>query len=241
MARPIVLCVQNDPTDSLGIAPPLLREAGCDVTLLRAFDESAAWPAASGLAGLVVFGGEMNADQLDRYPYLLRVRRLMREMVDRGVPTLGICLGSQLLARAFGARVYPAPVRELGFVPIVPTAAAASDPLLAAVESGDRLFQWHEDTFDLAAGATLLATGQAALAQAYRLGSRAWGVQFHPEVDVPEIQQWLRDAGSKLESKWGRTEDEVMAEVKAFLPAQERRARALFARYAVEVGSARGP
>lgn len=232
MARPIVLCVRNEPADSLGVAPRLLREAGCEVVVSDAFEHDPPSPAGDGrLAGLVVFGGEMNADQLDRYTYLRRVREMMRHAVDRAIPTLGICLGAQILARAFGARVYRAPVRELGFVPIVPSPAALDDPLLSQVRPGDHFFEWHEDTFDLPAGATLLATGNAVHHQAFRIGS-GWGIQFHPEVDAEEITRWLADAGPGLESAWGRAADQVMADVGRHLADQTSRAQGLFQAFA---------
>ena len=247
MASPVVLCIRHDPLDSLGLAPSLLREAGCEVAVLDAFNPAAQWPdpppspsPARGegkIGGLMVFGGEMNVDQLDRYPYLLRVRQLMRETVDRGIPTLGICLGAQLLARAFGAAVTRAPVRELGFVPIWPTTAAVSDPLLAGLTAGDRFFQWHEDTFDLPAGAILLATGRAVPIQAYRVAGCGWGVQFHPEVDAAELAAWLRP----LKSQWGRTSEEILLEAGTHLPAQGRRARGLFLGFAGLVSARETP
>lgn len=183
---------------------------------------------------MVVFGGEMNADQLDHFPYLLQVRRLMRDAVRRGVPTLGICLGAQILARAFGAGVYRAPVRELGFTPIDPSPSARNDPLLGWLQPGDRFFQWHEDTFGLPAGATLLATGRFVRTQAFRIGS-GWGIQFHPEVDAEEIDRWLREAAGSLEAIWGRSASQVLAEVQAHLPDQSRRARSLFQAFARQV------
>jgi len=257
---PIILCVRNDPSDTLGIAPRLLREAGCDVEVLDAFEETPRWPEVTPLRsetplpsgegqgrgespirttkgdldGLIVFGGEMNADQLDHFPYLLQVRQLMRDAVGRGVPTLGICLGAQILARAFGASVYRAPVRELGFTPIDPSPWAGNDPMLGWLQPGDRFFQWHEDTFDLPAGATLLATGHVVRAQAFRLGS-GWGIQFHPEVDAEEIDQWLREAAGSLEAIWGRSAGQVMAEAQAHLPDQSRRAGSLFQAFAGQV------
>ncbi len=206
--------------------------------MLDAFDDQASWPdAGSAVGGLVVFGGEMNVDQLERYPYLLRVRQLMREAVDGGIPTLGICLGAQLLARAFGAAVTRAPVRELGFVPIWPTPAAASDPLLAGLNAGDRFFQWHEDTFDLPVGATLLATGRAVPTQAYRVGGCGWGVQFHPEVDAAELDAWLRP----VKSQWGLTSEEILLEARTYLPAQDRRAGGLFEAFARLVSARANP
>lgn len=185
--------------------------------------------------GMVVFGGEMNADQLDRYPYLLRVRKLIREAVDWRIPTLGICLGAQILARAFGALVYRAPVRELGFLPIHPAPAARTDPLLNWLQPGDQVFQWHEDTFDLPSGATLLATGEMVAVQAFRVGS-GWGVQFHPEVNAEEIEGWLRDAAGTLETVWGRKREQVMGEVAANLDSQAKRAEVLFQEFARQVG-----
>jgi GMP synthase-like glutamine amidotransferase len=247
MIGAMIVCVRNEPSDSLGIAPMILRQAGCEVAVLDAFDPATPWPAIhappplpSGerkVGGLVVFGGEMNVDQLDRYPYLLRVRQLMREAVDRGIPTLGICLGAQLLARAFGAAVTRAPVRELGFVPIWPTTAAASDPLLAGLTPGDRFFQWHEDTFDLPAAATLLATGRAVPTQAYRVGRCGWGVQFHPEVDAAELDAWLRP----VTSQWGRTSEEILLEARTYLSAQHRRAHGLFGAFARLVSAPANP
>ncbi len=212
----MILCIRNEPSDTLGIAPQLLREAGCEVGVLDAFDPAAQWPDAGHAAfgietphptlprkgggesegatmgGLVVFGGEMNVDQLDRYPYLLRVRQLMRDSVDRGIPTLGICLGAQLLA------------------------------------PGDQFFQWHEDTFGLPAGATLLATGRAVPTQAYRVGGCGWGVQFHPEVDAAELAAWLRP----VQSQWGRASEEILLEAAMHLPVQGQRARGLFLAFA---------
>ncbi|HYS02299.1 MAG TPA: type 1 glutamine amidotransferase [Candidatus Eisenbacteria bacterium] len=249
----MILCVRNEPSDSLGIAPMILREAGCEVAVLDAFDPAAQWPDAGQaglrietphpnrfgdkLGGLVVFGGEMNVDQLDRYPYLLRVRQLMREAVDRGIPTLGICLGAQLLARAFGAAVTRAPVRELGFVPIWPTTAAARDALLAGLTPGDRFFQWHEDTYDLPDGAILLATGRDVPTQAYRVGRCGWGVQFHPEVDAAELDAWLRPGTWQ----WGRTSEEILLEARTYLPAQHRRAHGLFGAFARLVSAPANP
>lgn len=227
-----VLCVRNDRDDTLGIAVPALAERGVPVMRLDAFDAEPRWPSLDEISGLVVFGGEMNADEIERYPYLLTQRELIRRAVDAGMPVLGICLGAQMLARAFDARVYRAPVRELGFKPVRITQAGEADPLLGAFHSGDRVFQWHEDTFDLPAGAELLAAGDDVQVQAFRMGRNAWGVQFHFEVDAAGVDAWLRVAEPSLERVWNRTAEEVREELRLNLDTQQQRSRQLFSAFA---------
>src|SRR3977135_378655 len=146
--RPVV-CVRNDRGDTRGSAAAVLAEAGVSLTRLDAFGADVRWPELEEIGGLIVFGGEMNVDEGDQHPYLLTERELRRRAVDAGVPVLGICLGVQMLARAFDARFYRAPVRELGFKRVRLTELGEGDPLLRAFQSGDRGFQWHEETFDL--------------------------------------------------------------------------------------------
>jgi GMP synthase (glutamine-hydrolysing) len=227
-----VLCVRNDRDDTLGIAAPALADAGVPVIRLDAFEAEPRWPALDEIGGLVVFGGEMNADETERYPYLLMQRQLMRQAVDAGMPVLGICLGAQMLARALDARVYRAPVRELGFKPVRITEAGQADPLLGAFHSGDRVFQWHEDTFDLPDGAELLAAGDDVQVQAFRIGRNAWGVQFHFEVDAAGVDAWLRVAEPSLERVWKRSADDVREELRLYLDAQQQRSRPLFKAFA---------
>ena len=144
-------------------------------------------------------------------------------------------------ARALDARVYRAPVRELGFKPVRITQAGQADPLLAAFHSGDRVFQWHEDTFDLPDGAELLAAGDDVQVQAFRMGPNAWGVQFHFEVDAEGVDAWLRVAEPSLERVWRRSATEVREELRLYLDAQQQRSRQLFAAFARLVESSLHP
>jgi GMP synthase (glutamine-hydrolysing) len=230
-----VLCVRNDRDDTLGIAAAVLAEAGIPILRLDGFEDGINWPELDQIGGLVVFGGEMNVDETARYPSLLTQRHLMRRAVDAGVPVLGICLGAQMLARVLDARVYPAPVRELGFHPVTITAAGQRDPLLSAFGSGDRVFQWHEDTFDLPEGATLLAAGDQIPVQAFRFGRHAWGIQFHFEVDRAGVEAWLRVAAPTLERTWQRRPDEVRDELDRYLEGQQARSRRLLRAFAANL------
>jgi GMP synthase-like glutamine amidotransferase len=161
----------------------------------------------------------------------------MRHAVDAGLPVLGICLGAQLLARALDARVYRAPVRELGFKPVRITDAGQKDALISAFQTGDRVFQWHEDTFELPAGAELLATGDDIPVQAFRMGPSAWGVQFHFEVDAAGVNAWLRAAEPSLERVWKRSGEDVRDELRTYLEAQQQRSRVLLTAFSDRVRS----
>jgi len=227
-----VLCIRNDRDDTLGISAAVLGEHGLPIVRLDAFDARAAWPDLEEISGLVVFGGEMNVDQVDRYPHLLTQRRLMWSAVEAGLPVLGICLGAQMLARALDARVYRGPIRELGFKPVRITEVGRRDPLLGAFTSGDRVFQWHEDTFDLPGGAELLAAGDDVPTQAFRFGTRAWGVQFHFEVDRAGVEAWLRAAEPSLKRVWNRSAEDVRGELQTHLEAQQERSRKVFRAFA---------
>jgi GMP synthase (glutamine-hydrolysing) len=234
-----VLAIRNDPDDTLGITPAVLAEAAIPLSRLDAFEAEVRWPDLEEIGGLIVFGGEMNVDEIDGHPYLLTQRELMRRAVDAGLPVLGICLGAQILARAFDAPVHRASVRELGFKPVRVTDLGQRDVLLSAFQTGDRVFQWHEDTFDLPAGADLLVAGDEVPMQAFRLGSNARGVQFHFEVDADGVEAWLRVAEPTLSRVWKRTADDVRDELRIYLPAQQQRSRVLLAAFADQVRATR--
>jgi GMP synthase (glutamine-hydrolysing) len=234
-----VLGIRNDRDDTLGITSAALAEAGAPLIRLDAFEAEVRWPDLEAIGGLIVFGGEMNVDEIDRHPYLQTQRELVRRAVEAGLPVLGICLGAQMLARAFDAPVYRAPVRELGFKPVRVTDFGQRDALLGAFQTGDRVFQWHEDTFDLPAGADLLVAGDDVPIQAFRLGGNAWGVQFHLEADADGLEAWLRVAEPSLSRVWKRTADEVRDELRIYLPAQQQRSRVLLAAFADQVRAGR--
>jgi GMP synthase (glutamine-hydrolysing) len=116
----------------------------------------------------------------------------MQRLLDVRKPVLGICLGAQLLAKAAAAQVGPASEPEIGWFPVELTSDAAEDPVLGGLPSRFEAFQWHYYAHDLPAGAVELARNEICT-QAFRLGESAWGVQFHPEVTLAQVESWANE------------------------------------------------
>jgi len=227
--RPILL-IGHDDWETFGVAPGSLEAAEIPSREHLAH-RGHPLPSLSEISGVVLYGGVMNVDQTEEHPFLADERAFVRRAVDTGVPYLGICLGAQMLARALDHPVVPAGIREIGFHPLHPTAAAKDDPLLSVFEDGDRVFHWHQDTFPLPDGATLLATGDEVPVQAFCYGDAAWGLQFHFEVDRNELDIWLKTAGEDGVRAWGSTTEQIQAQADTYLDDHERRARAVFGRF----------
>lgn len=176
-----------------------------------------------GFDGLVVLGGSMACWEDEAASWLPHTRRLLAEGVEDAVPTLGICLGAQLLALATGGQVgRGAKGLEVGLVEVTLTDAAGTDPLLAPVAErfGASLAvpQWHQDAIaELPPGAVRLAGGSRYPNQAFRLGERAWGLQYHPEVTVEDWQDWM-DGGHGAVRTEGLQPDDVNAAMTAAEP-----------------------
>jgi GMP synthase (glutamine-hydrolysing) len=231
--RPILL-VKNDPVETFGLAIRSLEAAGATVITFEAADASAERLALDDLAGVVMFGGTMNVDEVDEHPFLKEDRDLTRECIERRVPYLGICLGAQLLARAVDEPVFRSGTKEVGFEPIRPNAAAAADPLLSVYGDGDMVFHWHQDTMGLPPDSQLLATGDRVPVQAYRVGEAAWGLQFHFEIDAAELELWLDEANAVMDvgEVWGKTAHTIRSEAKRFMARHEEQGAEVFARFA---------
>ncbi|HSJ50263.1 MAG TPA: type 1 glutamine amidotransferase [Actinomycetota bacterium] len=233
-----ILFVRCDSFETFGLAPEAVRSAGADVRVWEALDPDADRPEIDDVGGIVLFGSSYNVEQADEQLFIKEVRELARKAVGSGTPFLGVCFGAQVLAWALDSEVVKAPVREVGFEPIHPTPAAASDPLLSHHRDGDLGFQWHMDTFELPEGAELLVTGDRVHNQAYRVGDRTWGVQYHFEVDGAEIRSWLETyarIGGDLESTWGKTNEQVLEESEWHLALHEARGRETFRRFVERV------
>lgn len=141
----------------------------------------------------------MGANDERLYPWIRGESALLRASVEAGLPTIGICLGGQLIARALGGRVERHTNVELGWFPIELSEAGRADPIVGAAGSSPMVYQWHQDTFHLPPGATHLAGSPHCERQAYRVGDRAYGFQFHPEADHQLVHEWLSIDGVEEE------------------------------------------
>jgi GMP synthase (glutamine-hydrolysing) len=150
-------------------------------------------PLHDGFGAAMVFGGSMNVDEEDEHPWLREEKLFLRELIERGTPMLGVCLGSQLVAEAAGGTVRRAATPEIGWHEVELTPEGEADELLGVLPERFESFQYHHYQWLLPPGGMTLARSELAL-QAFRLGERpVWGLQFHPEVTEPDLGSWLDD------------------------------------------------
>jgi len=182
-----VLVIQHVGPEGPGIIAEALRARGLVLRVVRADRGEPVPDRPEGFAAIAVLGGPMGAYQADRHPHLADEVRLLERALRRGVPTLGICLGSQLLAAALGAGVRPAAAKEIGWIPVELTSDAGADELFRAAPRTFVPLQWHGDAFDLPRGAASLARSELTACQAFRCGASAWGLLFHLEATAHQV------------------------------------------------------
>jgi GMP synthase-like glutamine amidotransferase len=191
--NPRALVVQNHHSDDPRLLGEWLVEGGLELAVVHAYRGEPLPEELTGYAAFVVLGGAQSvADGSPREPWFDRLESLLRKAVRDAVPTLGVCLGAQLLAIATGGMVEPSPAGpELGPGLVAKRDAAEKDPLFGLTPMLPDVVQWHfDEVTELPLAAVLLATSTDHPVQAFRIGERAWGVQFHPEADAAMVSGW---------------------------------------------------
>jgi GMP synthase (glutamine-hydrolysing) len=186
---PSTLALRHVAFEDLGLLAPLLAERGHTVRYVDVPIADLDTVDALSPDLLVVLGGPIGVYENDRYPFIDREIEWLERRLRASRPTLGICLGSQLMAKALGARVYPSGVKEIGWAPVVLADTAAGSCLKHLADTP--VLHWHGDTFDLPAGAVHLASTAACRNQAFALGTHALALQFHAEAAGRALEAWF--------------------------------------------------
>jgi GMP synthase (glutamine-hydrolysing) len=234
-----LLVLQHVPSEPMGVLDPLLRAAGFRIRYVNFARDPFAQVDVTRYAGLVVLGGPMNVDQADHYPHLMHEIDVIRAALAREIPTLGICLGAQLLAAALGAHVHPNAVREIGWYPLTLAQSASSDPLFRHLDGVTPVFQWHAYTFTEPRDTVHLASTASCANQAFRYRDFAYGLQFHLEVDAALVHRWLQHSQLRheLEPLGGEAHArEVEAQTTVHLQRSQACAAALFSAFIDRIG-----
>ncbi|MEL6903125.1 MAG: type 1 glutamine amidotransferase [Cyanobacteria bacterium J06606_4] len=213
-----ILVIQSTELDPIGVLGQHLQAQGAQLVTWLVEKQPA--PPDGDYDGLIILGGPMNAHEDDAFPHLKQTVDLIQQFHLENKPIMGVCLGAQLIARAFGSRVYAHRVPELGFSsvwPIKPAVEADTEPQqepwLTTCPPNLKIMQWHFDTFDLPQQATLLMTNDVCKNQAFRIGQTVYGFQFHFEVTPEIVLSWLQMKSAWIEANYPQLEQQLKEQV----------------------------
>ncbi len=239
---PRLLVFQHVAAAPLGTLDALVRRRGHRVRFVNFERHPDATPRIDRYRGLIVLGGPMNVEDQAQRPHLRFELQAIEAALKAGKPVLGICLGAQLLAHTLGADVSRLGRPEIGWHRVHATKAGLEDPVLSPLGSSAEVFGWHGCRFDIPKSATQLCFGDACAEQAFRYGERAYGLQFHLEMDLSLVTRWLQSPlyGAQLEAAGLPGGKEALLEQsRARVHTLKARADAVFNRFLDKVGQPR--
>jgi GMP synthase-like glutamine amidotransferase len=204
-----LVILQHCPVTPAGLVGAAAVARGADVDILFPHEGDAVPARADEMDGLIVLGGPMHAADDAGYPAFRPMLELIRDCDAQQVPVLGLCLGAQLIPRAFGKRVYRFGGLEVGYTSVFLTDAAATDPLFRDLPAEQRIMQMHEDSFELPETAVLLMENAICRNQAFKIGSTTYGIQAHPEVTKREARNFPRDCWAAMTRHYGSEAEAV--------------------------------
>lgn len=216
--------------EDLGLLSAVLDRAGWDVAFCEAAIDDLGHASIENADLLIVLGGPIGVYEAEAYPFLTREIQLLERRLKQDRPTLGICLGAQLMARALGARVYAGDTKEIGWGKISLTEQGATSCLAPLAEDGAHVLHWHGDTFDLPNGAMRLASNTHYENQAFAFGRNALALQFHLEADPRQLEEWYVGHAVEL-SAAGIPVTELRTATATVAPQLQDRASRIFGRW----------
>lgn len=227
-ARPILI-LQHHAAETAGVFADMLRERAWPTVVVRP-DLGEPVPAdPRRFTALIVMGGPMGVYEADRYPWLDTEDALLKAAIAADHPTLGICLGSQVIAKAAGARVAPGPEKEIGWYPITRTDDGRRDPLFSGLPDTFDVLEWHGDVFDLPPGAAGLARSSRYPHQALRIGRRVYGLLFHLEATAAMVRTMVEEFRAEVDALGDPSRpDDIWRDAERRAAAANRHARTLF-------------
>lgn len=232
------VALRHVPFEDLGLLQPILRQAGWAVAYRDAPRDDLFDPIIERSDLLIVLGGPIGVYEADAYPFLAAELELLKRRLAKGLPTLGICLGSQLIAAALGARVFSGPTKEIGWGRIELTEAGRRSCLRSLGEDGALVLHWHGDTFDLPNGATRLASNTHYDNQAFACGENVLALQFHVEADPDALESWY--VGHAVELAAARVSVPLLRRASVAVRAQARtQAHAIFSEWLGKIAAQR--
>ncbi len=184
---------------------------------------------------LVILGGPISVNDAAIYPFLDTEVQILRQRLEADRPTLGICLGAQLMAKALGARVYPGAVKEIGWFGLQVNEAGAVLGMSSLAAENTQMLHWHGETFDIPSGATNLASTERFPNQAFSFGKRCLALQFHPEVTAAGLERWLIGHTGEIEATEGVSVSQLREDSQCHAPALESAARAFLGTWLARV------
>jgi GMP synthase (glutamine-hydrolysing) len=220
----------------LGVFAEALEAQGVEPDSWFASDSSPPPGNPWGYDAVLVCGGSMHADQESRHPWLSEQKAMLRELLDRGVPVLGVCLGAQLLSEAAGSPPRRMAEPEIGWYEVEVTADGTADPVMGPLAPAFDALEWHRYGCPLPQGAVALARSLRSL-QAFRVAERAWGIQFHAEVTPGDVEAWMDDyRADDADALAGLDVEELRRETRQRIVAWNELGRELVGRFVGAVG-----
>lgn len=220
-------CFLHVPFEGPGSIEPWLVENGYTLTQTRFYDtlgpsslpasrelpEPPPLPDPAGIELLVIMGGPMSVNDEEEFPWLVAEKAFVRDAIESGTPVLGICLGAQMIASAMGAEVFPNTHKEIGWFPVHSAPAPhTAENMVFSFPSETTVFHWHGETFQLPAGAVLLASSPVCKNQAFQLGKRVIGLQFHLETTPDSARAIVQNCRDELQpAEYVQTEDGILS------------------------------
>lgn len=208
--------LQHVPFEGLGSIQSWLESRSARVSVTRLFEE-VRFPNPSAMDCLIVMGGPMSANDESLYPWLAPEKRFIAEAIASSKGVLGICLGAQLIASSLGAKVFANPEREIGWFPIQPPPGASRSAFSSPFQVPQEVFHWHGETFELPPGATQLARSDACEHQAFSIGDRVLGLQFHLETTAASARALIQNCpGDLAPGRWVQSKSQMLEKGASF-------------------------